>query len=185
MTRRASRNGAPHCDELAWFLLESPSILGERSSHPSLIASIERGATSGCKGTAGVGRAHDDPFPLNEFESMRMVRRATKCLRSWAEVSYAHRIHAVSIYRLEPSKLPVGLHGRLGDLSGLALMLADEIGQTTELIQAIPRWSTSGTKWQRMAEVASRCAHEDWWDCRVRVDREERSHRTGFEGGPF
>jgi hypothetical protein len=108
---------------------------------------------------------------------MRLVRRATRCLRAWSSVSCLHRTHLVVIYRLEPSRLPVGLHGRLGDLSGLAVMLADEIGQAVDLVRAIPKWDKEGTKWQRLAEVASKCAHEDWWDCRVKVDREEHLAR--------
>jgi hypothetical protein len=116
--------------ELEWFLTESCSVMGERSAFGALVAAIERGCDSGNKGTKGCGRTIAFPFSDRDFgwgtnwEGQGLIARASACRRAWQLLTTHQQAIFVARYCLEVGKLPSGMHGALGDLAGVAIVVA-------------------------------------------------------------
>lgn len=164
--------------ELEWFLQESPSVMGERSAFDGLVAAIERGANSGNKGTKGCGRVIH--FPYGDLDlgygvaGAGLIRRCRVCRITWGLLDTWPRNVAVARYLFEAGKLPQGMHGALGDVAGVAIVVAQHFGTLDRLADDArhQRWSFwSDPKADGARAIAGElvAAHRAWFAAKVRV----------------
>jgi hypothetical protein len=167
--------------EVEWYLTELSRIMGERSNFGGLVASIERGGSGGNSGTKGVGMVRIEPFEnagnlhatTSDDRSIHGdFARANACEQTWRRLGIHYQWIGSGRYCLKREKLPPGLYGQLGDLSGVAFVLAYESGpdQVERLIVGASK--KSGLRWAEdgAAKELERM-HSVWTEERAGVDR--------------
>lgn len=169
--------------EVEWYLTEVSRLMGERSNFGGLVAVIERGGTGGNSGTKGCGMIRIEPFE-NSGELSRIhgeFKRMRRCELAWLALSLEARWLLSARYCYSREKLPPGLHGQLGDLSGVAFVVAaisdNNPGpkhrcQIDRLVSGAPK--KGALKWaEDSAAKALDTAHSLWGVCRAHVDTME------------
>lgn len=172
--------------ELESFLTTSSSLLGERSNFSGLVASIERGGSGGCSGTKGVGMTRFEPFENWKGEFFKSVHQAFSrlelCEAAWRRMGLRNQWILAARYCYSREKLPHGMHGQLGDLSAVVLVLAmlsdDPDGQMAKIFTNADKWVTGrgGVKtgklkpFETSAGIALELAHAIWRTERAHVD---------------
>ena len=175
--------------EIEWFLNEVSGILGERSNFGGLVSAIERGGSGGCSGTKGCGRASVDPFErygaLQDSGGRSVhgdMERVRECTATWRLLGDYSRDLLAARYCCSVDKLTPGLHGQLGDLAAVSLVVAakldDEIAASGKpkphksiVEQVIDGATQKGAlRWiEKLAGIALEMAHGDWEMCRALV----------------
>jgi len=180
-TSRVTQRGG-YNREVEWYLTEVSRLHGERSNFAGLVAAIERGGSGGCSGTKGCGIVRIEPFEnAGELVDIhRNFRRANACQTTWLRLSLETRWVLAARYCYTREKLPPGLHGQLGDLSAVAVVMAalrdatgeHEASQFDRLMAASQK--KSGNQWaEKMAETGLKQAHEMWAVTRSMLDTME------------
>jgi hypothetical protein len=158
--------------ELETWLTTHESLLGERSAFSGLVASIERGATSGNSGTKGCGITRVEPF--ENWKKLRdvhnVIGRAGKCEMAFRMLTTYERWLLCARYLFVKTALPAGMHGTLGDLSAVAFVVADRLGLQAVIWQDASNQRTR--RWESVAVMALKEAHQQWQMARAEVDRE-------------
>lgn len=163
-TSRATQRGG-YNREVEWYLTETARLTGERSNFGGLVAVIERGGSGGCSGTKGCGMTRIEPFEFGpelvlvhkDFTRLRL------CDAAWNRLGMAHQaiLHARYCYSRE--RLPPGLHGQLGDLSEVAIVLVRRKGED-ELARLLKGAAKKGglTWAEKLAARELEVAHGVW-----------------------
>jgi hypothetical protein len=184
--RRITQRGG-YNREIDWYLTERARMMGERSTFGGVVASIEKGGSGGCKGTKGVGVLRVEPFTNCKCDPdakdggcglcgctalHRAFGRATACEMTWRRLGLVHQWRLAGRYAFSREKLPPGLYGQLGDLSGVAFVCAFEadeaaagdaahVSQVTRLIAGAAK--KSALKWaENQAAKALVISHSVW-----------------------
>jgi hypothetical protein len=169
--------------EVEWYLTEVSRLMGERSNFGGLVAVIERGGTGGNSGTKGCGIIRVEPFEASGDLSVihRDFKRARRCEIAWSKLSLEARWVLAARYCYRREKLPHGLHGQLGDLSGVAFVVAALSDanpgprhkcQIDRLVTGAPK--KGSLAWAEVsAEKALKNAHSLWKVCRAHVETME------------
>jgi hypothetical protein len=171
--QRLNRQRGGYSAELANWLQNNASLMGERSNFGGLVASIERGGSGGCRGTKGVGVVRIEPFEswakLKELHGA--FDRAAKCEQAWRALTTYERWLLCARYLFSRDKLPAGMLGQLGDLSVVAYVVADRLGIASRLALDASKQRTR--QWESVCAIALDEAHRSWQLARADVDREE------------
>lgn len=163
-TSRATQRGG-YNREVEWYLTETARLTGERSNFGGLVAVIERGGTGGNSGTKGCGMTRIEPFEFGPELVLvhKDFRRLRQCDGAWARLSAHHQaiLHARYCYSRE--RLPPGLHGQLGDLSEVAVVLLRRRGES-ELARLLKGAAKKGAlAWaEKLAAKELEQAHDMW-----------------------
>lgn len=154
--------------DLAWYLQSSDAALGERSTMASLLTMIEFGIPTG--GGDPDDRYNDAHLGWGKV-LVGAVERARMCDAAWKLVVKVDRDVLSARYLLVQGKLPPGIHGGLGELGGIAMLLALRDGKL-ERLMALSETAkkTSGQQekiklwkpWRTRAERANLQAHASW-----------------------
>ncbi len=178
--RRTQRGGFNA--ELETWLTQHESLLGERSTFGGLVASIERGVTSGNSGTKGCGISRIEPF--EGWISLRNVHaqigRAGKCELAFRMLTRVERWLLCSRYLYVKTALPPGMYGALGDLSVVAMVVADQLDLLPELFQDAAKQRFRD--WEPMAARMLEKAHRSYTEAKAEVEREEAAEALQESG---
>lgn len=182
-TSRVTQRGG-YNREVEWYLTEVSRLHGERSNFAGLVAAIERGGSGGCSGTKGCGIVRIEPFENRGGEFFKDVHkdfaRANSCEATWLRLGVETRWILAARYCYTREKLPPGLHGQLGDLSAVAVVMAalrdatgeHEASQFDRLMVASQK--KGGNQWaEKMAETGLKQAHEMWATLRAHIETME------------
>jgi hypothetical protein len=175
--------------EVEWYRTETARLMGERSNFAGLVAAIERGGSGGCSGTKGCGMIRIEPFENTGgqfFEKPhREMQRMRRCDHAWRDLGTRGQLILDGRYIFPLGILPPGIHGQLGDLSGvvwvLAILMDNEpeskrAGQKSQMERLVVgaekiangKAKKDSLEWAvKLAEVELRNAHALWVECRA------------------
>jgi len=144
--------------EIAWYICEAPGLLGEQSSHGSVVASIQAGG--------GFTIASSDGYHSAIIDRLHHVARARRCDKVWSRMSAYSRLILRGRYHAR-TVWPLATDTHLGtDLVGVALATAKD--RTTLLqacLSAANKKSKVIIKTSREAALADVIrAHIEWQD---------------------
>lgn len=156
--------------DLRWLLVESPALMGERSTFEGVVAAIERGGDSGNRGTKGVGRIVRLP-DWAEREQDADVDRERELTAAWKLMERSYQEEAVARYLCASSReIPEDMRVGLGQMAGVGWLLSRRAQDTRRELKEATRSKAWG-KLLEASELATHEMHGAWLDCRALVAR--------------
>lgn len=144
--------------DLEWLLCEMPGLMGETSGHGALVAALERGP-GGSSSSERAWRTVERARPH--------AARATRLKAIWASLAPDHRQLLKEHYTAPASRRP-GVAAQLGELAGVALVLAADRGRLEAACSHAtePRHARLIAEARRAAQRALSQAHRAWASAR-------------------
>ncbi len=159
--------------EVESWLTEYAASMGDRSTHAALVAAIERGANGGNSGTKGCGILRREPFE-NWRGSLRSLHgamdKAKRCEMALRMLTTYERWQLCARYMCRIANLPIGMNEQLGELSAVAIVVADRLGLSHRL--AADATKKRFRQWTDVAAMALQDTHDQYYLARAEVDRE-------------
>lgn len=171
-SKTSSTQRGGYSGELESWLVNRALLMGERSTFSGIVAAIEKGGDSGNSGTKGCGVKRVEPF--ENWKSLPALHRAfdrdARCEAAFRALTTQERWFAAARYCAKRESYPAGLHGQLGDLAAVAVVVAASISR--EMLRRFLDDASRGRSkgWEDIACKACEEMHKSWAAARVEVD---------------